>query len=74
MLILSILLAWFGSRRMYSPIERLLNQMGRRKTDVRRRRANEFEMIGEELHQLFQSKSRLETEISQHIRQVRTFP
>lgn len=30
-------------------------------------------MIGEELHQLFQSKSRLETEISQHIRQVRTF-
>lgn len=73
MLILSILLAWFGSRRMYSPIERLLNQMGRRKTDVRRRRANEFEMIGEELHQLFQSKSRLETEISQHIRQVRTF-
>ncbi|RRJ65077.1 AraC family transcriptional regulator [Paenibacillus oralis] len=73
MLILSILLAWFGSRRMYSPIERLLNQMGRRKTEVRQRHTSEFEMIGEEFHQLFQSKSRLETEIRQHIRQVRTF-
>ncbi|MBM6995335.1 AraC family transcriptional regulator [Paenibacillus sp. DXFW5] len=73
MLMLSIGLAWFGSRRMYSPIERLLHLIGRRKTDIRRRHANEFELIGEEYHRLFQSKSQLETEVHQHIRQVRTF-
>lgn len=73
MLLLSIGLAWFGSRRMYSPIERLLNLIGRRKTDVRRGHADEFELIGEEYHRLFQSKSQLETEVRQHIRQVRAF-
>lgn len=73
MLVLSIGLAWFGSRRMYSPIERLLHLIGRRKTDVRRTHADEFELIGEEYDRLFQSKSQLETEVRQHIRQVRAF-
>nr|WP_249529564.1 AraC family transcriptional regulator [Paenibacillus brevis] len=73
MLSLSILLAWIGSRRMYTPIERLLNQLGQRKPGLRARHANEFQVIGEQLHHLFQSKSQLEREINQHIRQVRTF-
>ncbi|WP_348772899.1 helix-turn-helix domain-containing protein [Paenibacillus sp. Marseille-P2973] len=73
MLVLSILLAWIGSRRMYTPIERLLNQIGQRKTDVKSRHVSEFQMIGEQMHHLFQSKSQLEKEIRQHIRQVRTF-
>lgn len=73
MLLLSILLAWIGSRRMYTPIERLLNQLGQRKPGLRARHANEFQVIGEQLHHLFQSKSQLEREINQHIRQVRTF-
>lgn len=73
MLLLSILLAWIGSRRMYTPIETLLNQLGQRKPGLRARHANEFQVIGEQLHHLFQSKSQLEREINQHIRQVRTF-
>jgi AraC-like DNA-binding protein len=73
MLLLSIMLAWFGSRRMYSPIERLLNQMGQRVTDVRARHTNEFQVIGEQIHHLFQSKSQLEKEVQQHIQHVRTF-
>ncbi|WP_114496189.1 helix-turn-helix domain-containing protein [Fontibacillus phaseoli] len=73
MLLFSILLAWAGSRRMYTPIERLLNLMGQRKTDLRSKRTNEFQMIGEHMHHLFQSKSQLEKEIRQHITQVRTF-
>ncbi|GGH18989.1 helix-turn-helix domain-containing protein [Paenibacillus segetis] len=73
MLVLSILLAWTGSRRMYTPIERLLNQMGQRKKDVRLRHTNEFQIIGEQMHHLFQSKSQLEKEVRQHIQQVRTF-
>ncbi|WP_438348689.1 AraC family transcriptional regulator [Paenibacillus sp. FA6] len=73
MLVLSILLAWLGSRRMYSPIERLLNQMGQRVTDVRAKHTNEFQVIGEQIHHLFQSKSQLEKEVQQHIQHVRTF-
>lgn len=73
MLLLSVLIAWIGSRRMYTPIERLLNQIGKRRPDMKSSRANEFQMIGEQMHHLFQSKSQLEREINQHIRQVRTF-
>jgi AraC-like DNA-binding protein len=73
MLLLSILLAWIGSRRMYTPIERLMNQMGQRKPDIKSRHTNEFQIIGEQVHSLFQSKSQLEKEVRQHIQQVRTF-
>ncbi|WP_438494762.1 AraC family transcriptional regulator [Paenibacillus sp. IHBB 3054] len=73
MLLLSILFAWLGSRRMYSPIERLLNQMGLRRPGIKSRHTDEFQFIGEQVHHLFQSKSQLEKEVSQHIRQVRTF-
>ena len=72
-LVLSILLAGLGSRRLYSPIERLLNQMGQRVTDVRAKHTNEFQVIGEHIHHLFQSKSQLEKEVQQHIQHVRTF-
>lgn len=73
MLLLSILTAWIGSRRMYSPIERLLNQMGQRKADIKSKHSNEFQLIGEHVQHLFQSKSQLEKEVRQHIQQVRTF-
>ncbi|ASA20456.1 AraC family transcriptional regulator [Paenibacillus donghaensis] len=73
MLLLSILLAWLGSRRMYTPIERLLNQMGQRKADVRSRHTNEFQIIGEQVHHLFQSKTQLENEVRQHIQQLQSF-
>ncbi|RUT46195.1 AraC family transcriptional regulator [Paenibacillus anaericanus] len=73
MLLLSIILAWIGSRQMYTPIERLLNQIGQRKTDLRLKHTNEFQVIGEQVHNLFQTKSQLEKELGQHIQQVRTF-
>lgn len=73
MLLLSVLTAWLGSRRMYSPIQRLLNQMGLRRPGIKSRFTDEFQSIGEQMHHLFQSKSQLEKELNQHIRQVRTF-
>lgn len=73
MLMLSMLLAWIVSRRMYSPIQVLLNQIGERFTDIQKRKTNEFEAIGERVHYLFQSKTQLENEVQQHIHQVRTF-
>ncbi|WP_054025566.1 AraC family transcriptional regulator [Bacillus sp. FJAT-28004] len=73
MLMLSMLLAWLGSRRMYSPIQLLLNQIGERLTDIQKRKTNEFQAIGERVTHLFQSKTELEKEVRQHIHQVRTF-
>lgn len=73
MLLLSMLLAWLGSRRMYSPIQLLLNQIGERLTDIQKRKTNEFQVIGERVTHLFQSKTELEKELQQHIHQVRTF-
>jgi len=73
MLTLSMLLAWIGSRRMYSPIQMLLNQIGERLTDIQKRKTNEFQAIGERVTHLFQSKTELEKEVRQHIHQVRTF-
>ncbi|MDQ0872765.1 AraC-like DNA-binding protein [Paenibacillus sp. V4I3] len=73
MLLLSMVLAWLGSRKMYSPIQLLLNQIGGLVTVNQKRKANEFQMISEHVHTLFQSKSQLEREVHQHIGQVRTF-
>ncbi|MHA6481977.1 AraC family transcriptional regulator [Paenibacillus sp. strain BS8-2] len=73
MLLLSLLLAWFGSRRMYSPIQTLLTQVGERLADARGRNRNEFQVISERVHLLFQSKSRLEKEVQQHVQQARAF-
>ncbi|UJF33917.1 helix-turn-helix domain-containing protein [Paenibacillus hexagrammi] len=72
MLLISTLLAWLGSRRMYSPIQRLLSQIDSLLSLNNKRKANEFQLIGEQVHHLFQSKSRLENEVRQHIQQVRT--
>ncbi|TXK84525.1 AraC family transcriptional regulator [Paenibacillus sp. N3.4] len=73
MLLLSMLLAWLISRKMYSPIQLLLNQIGGLVTVNQKRKANEFQLIGEHVHTLFESKSQLEKEVRQHIGQVRTF-
>lgn len=71
MLLVCLIIAWVGSKRMYSPIELLLSQFGHRK-DGRRAR-NEFQLIGEQVHALFQSKTRLEDEVRKQLKQVRTF-
>jgi AraC-like DNA-binding protein len=73
MLLGTMLLAWLGSRRMYSPIQVLLKQIDEGLPSIRKRTTNEFQAIGEQIQHLFQSKSRLEKEVHQHIDQVRTF-
>ncbi|MBB6729934.1 helix-turn-helix domain-containing protein [Cohnella zeiphila] len=73
MLVVTLLIAWFGSRRMYSPIQKLLKLINDRLPGTGRERSNEFQVIGEHIHQLFQSNSRLESEVHQHLKQVRSF-
>lgn len=73
MLLVTMILAWTGSRLMYSPIQLLLKQIDDRLPGIRKRKSNEFQVIGEQMQHLFQSKSQLEKEVHQHIDQVRTF-
>lgn len=67
--------ALFGSRRMYSPINRIMTMISDRlpaKEDTRRR-LNEFEVIRERMQTLFHSNSQLEISVQQHLQQARTF-
>jgi len=73
LLVAAILFVWLGSRRIYSPIEKLLRQLGEGLTGADKRRKDEFGLIGEHVSHLFQSKSRLEKEVRQHLGQVRAY-
>lgn len=74
MLALSMLLVLIGSRRMYSPIQKLLRQMKEDLPDTPGQKpVNEFQMIGEQVQRLFQSNSKLENEVSRHLNQVQAF-
>lgn len=72
LLLLSVITVWLGSRRMYSPIKRLMRLFGEQ-VEGNGRHVNEFQVIGEQVASLFQSKTRLENEVRHHLSQVRTF-
>jgi len=72
MLLFTMLFAWLGSRRMYTPIQRLMKQIGESLPGGGKSRTDEFGLIGERMSRLFQSNSLLEKELRQHIGQVRT--
>lgn len=73
LLVAMLLIAWIGSRRMYSPIQKLLRMIDERLPGARRERSNEFEVIGDKIHHLFQSNSRLESEVHRHLKQAGAF-
>ncbi|RIX60349.1 helix-turn-helix domain-containing protein [Paenibacillus nanensis] len=74
MLVLSLLIAWIGSRRMYTPIQKLLRQMKESLPEIPGfKPVNEFQMISEQVQHLFQSNSKLESEVSRHLQQVQAF-
>lgn len=73
MLMVTMLLAWYGSRRMYTPIGRLLKDIHDRLPGDMPQRMNEFQVIGDQIHRLFQSNSRLENEVHRHLDQARAF-
>jgi len=73
LLLLSMITVLLGSRHMYSPIRGLMRLFGDSVPDLSQRSINEFQVIGEQVASLFQSKSRLENEVRHHLSQVRTF-
>lgn len=71
--LLSLFLGWLGTRRMYSPIQKLLTLVGDRIPDVKEKKINEFQIISEHVQRLFASKSQLEKEVHDHLQQVRAY-
>ncbi len=71
--LISILLSWMGSRRMYTPIRKLVNTVSDTLPEMKKERKNEFQLIGEQVQRLFVSKSRLEKELHDHLQQVRSY-
>ncbi|MCM3633387.1 helix-turn-helix domain-containing protein [Paenibacillus camelliae] len=74
LIVLCIVLVWLGTKQFYSPIRRLLQQIGVKELGYRSQQqsSNEFQLISDRVHDLFQSKSELEHQLQQHIHQVRT--
>lgn len=62
---------WLGSRSMYTPIQSLLQRIGKRQPGPQVQ--NEFQMIEEHLEHLSASNSYMKKEISQNTRQLRVF-
>lgn len=76
LIVLCFLFVWLGTRQFYSPVRRLLLQISgsdqQAEDQQLERSTNEFQLISERVHELFQSKSELEHQVKQHIHQVRT--
>lgn len=66
-----MLVAWFFSKRMYTPIQRLVRQtVGKSPLSSR---VNEFDIISDSFQDLFLSKTRLEQESFRHVQLARDF-
>jgi AraC-like DNA-binding protein/uncharacterized protein YqfB (UPF0267 family) len=63
--------AWFFSRRMYTPIQRLVRQMTGKSTLTSR--VNEFDIISSSFQDLSLSKTQLEQESFRYLQQARDF-
>lgn len=76
LIVLCFLFVWLGTKQFYSPVRRLLLQISgsdqQAEDQQLERSTNEFQLISERVHELFQSKSELEHQVKQHIHQVRT--
>jgi Response regulator containing CheY-like receiver domain and AraC-type DNA-binding domain len=69
-LLLSILFVWVGSRRVYSPIRQIFEQIAQRLPESAANTKNELQVIHEQIHDLFASNSRLQHELRQNSRQM----
>ncbi|MEK4663387.1 helix-turn-helix domain-containing protein [Priestia sp. FSL H7-0729] len=80
LLLLSLLLAWLGSKRMHVPIRKLLTQLGDNHLSKEGNSlaqqsppfSDEFEQIRAGVSQLSASRSQLENTLNMHLLQIRT--
>lgn len=69
----SVLLVWLGSRRVYSPVRRILQQIAERLPETQAMKKNELQVIDEHIRELFATNAKMRTELHQHSQQVRIF-
>jgi AraC-like DNA-binding protein len=67
-----VLFAWFGSRRMYTPIRRIMQQIADKSPIGRKSGTDEFDVISDSMISLFRSNSELERQVHNHLQQART--
>jgi len=68
--LISVLFVWIGSRRVYSPIRQIFEQIAQRLPESKTNTKNELQVIHEQISDLFASNSRLQRELQQNTRQV----
>lgn len=69
---ISTIYIWFMSRRIYSPVHKLVNFIKEAEPDYEENKKNELQMINDQFRKLFSSNHRLEHELSQHSQQMRS--
>ncbi|CAG7627896.1 helix-turn-helix domain-containing protein [Paenibacillus allorhizosphaerae] len=70
-LLLALMLAWFASRRIYSPMARLLNRFGYGKLPQAVRSHDEFQLIEEQWLQLTRQSMAMQSKLESQLPQVR---
>ncbi|MDQ0061439.1 AraC family transcriptional regulator [Paenibacillus harenae] len=72
-ILIAVLLVWQGSRKVYSPIRSIFENVAGRLPDIRAQNKNELQVIDEHIRELFHSNANLRHEVNQNSRQVRTY-
>ncbi|GIQ70541.1 AraC family transcriptional regulator [Xylanibacillus composti] len=68
----SVCFVWLSSKRLYSPVHKLLQFITENGSEETRKSKNELQIIEEHIRTLFSSHSRMESEIKDHTQQIRT--
>ncbi|MFC0558282.1 helix-turn-helix domain-containing protein [Halalkalibacter alkalisediminis] len=67
-----ILYIWIISRKLYSPVNKLVGYIEKNWPDQDRNKKNELEIIEAHINDLFSSKANLEVELREHTQQVKS--
>ncbi|MEV5025356.1 AraC family transcriptional regulator [Paenibacillus sp. LPE1-1-1.1] len=72
-ILLTLVLVWQGSRKVYSPIRTLFQSIANRLPEITQSNKNELQLIDEHIRDLFRSNENLLHEVNQNSRQARTY-
>jgi AraC-like DNA-binding protein len=74
LLLLFIVLSWFWSRKVYSPIAKIYRDMaGEQNEELPDHAIDEIQFIGEQVHSLMRTQKQLEGKLKGHLAQLETF-
>jgi YesN/AraC family two-component response regulator len=68
----SVVIVWFGTRRMYKPLGTIMQAITDKLPIQQDQKKDEFQLINEHIENLFQSNTTLKTELHQNTQLVRT--